>query len=355
MKGAARKAPSRSAIASPITDSEAWRSDIHAEPTNFTELSWLSEVGESRQPLSEIFPIWVRYGTITSGPPVPYPEKHPFCELGTTLRGVVESYVEREHATRMAGDLFLAGPGVPHWAKIVKYPLEFMTVYFLPSVLIELGPEHDGARIISRFTANQSLSSRLVRTPVELRNSILRRLKEMRIEFEADRFGREIRLRVLLASILVDLIRWEESVGKVSSEHGEFDWAPVNKALHYLREHYSEPIYAKNLARAAGISESTMKVLFQRALGISWVKYLQGYRIHRAAANLGLPGASITETALNVGFDSISHFNSTFRSFMGVSPSEYQARERTSLFSEGHTGRLGAKRAQNESFSCVEK
>jgi len=53
------------------------------------------------------------------------------------------------------------------------------------------------------------------------------------------------------------------------------------------------------------------------------VRYLQGYRIHRAAALLNEGGYDVTEAALTVGFDSLSHFNVTFRSFMGVSPKEW--------------------------------
>ncbi len=328
MKSPLGKFPSKASRSRRAANPAPASNDIHPKKTTITELSWLSEVAESLQPLNEIFPIWVRHGTIHSGPAVAHPEKHPFCELGTTLRGVVECYVERERFRRMPGDLFWAGPGVPHWAQIIEYPFEFMTVYFLPSVLIEVGPEHDGSRIISRLTASQPLSKRLLRPPPKLRASILGRLKEMIVEFEEDQFGREIRLRILLTGVLVDLIRWEEGSGReLREQYEQFDWAPVNKALHYLREHFSEPIYARHLAKAAGLSESSMKVLFHKSLGMSWVKFLQGYRIHRAAAHLCLPCSSITEVALSVGFDSISHFNSTFRSFMGVAPSEYQSRQ----------------------------
>ena len=51
--------------------------------------------------------------------------------------------------------------------------------------------------------------------------------------------------------------------------------------------------------------------------------YLQGYRIHRAAALLSEGRLNVTEAALEVGFDSLSHFNETFHSFMGVSPKSF--------------------------------
>jgi AraC-like DNA-binding protein len=304
-------------------------SSVLAQPTKVTDLSWLSEVAESRQPLSELCPIGVRHGTISEGPPVPYPERHPYCEFGTTLRGGVISFVAQEQAPRLPGDLFLAGPGVPHWATITQYPLEFITVYFLPSVLIEFGPESDGPKILSRFTANQPLAERLVRPPAPLRERVLTVFRQMIVEFDQDRFGREIRLRTLLLEALVEVLRWEEECGRSFAEtNWAFAWTPLNKALQYLRENYSEPIYARNLARAAGVSESRLKVLFQSALGMSWVKYLQGYRIHRAAALLCQAGSSITEAALTAGFESISHFNAIFRSCMGVSPTVYQKASR---------------------------
>ena len=57
--------------------------------------------------------------------------------------------------------MFLAGPGVPHWGRITKYPLKFITIFFLPSVVGEMGPQSDGPRILSRFTARQSELDRI--------------------------------------------------------------------------------------------------------------------------------------------------------------------------------------------------
>lgn len=302
---------------------------IQAEPTKLTDLSWLSEVSESRQPLSEMSPVWVRHGTVSSGPPVPHPERHPYCEFGTTLQGRLVAFVGREQTERLPGDFFLAGPGVPHWATITKYPSKFITVYFLPSVLIQLGPEGDGSRILRRFVASQTLAERLVRPPPKVRQRLLRRFDEMVVEFEQRRFGRAMRLRTLLVEQLVDFLRWEQETGReLVDTHADFDWKPIDKALLYLREHFAEPVYARNVARSAGVSESRLKAQFRHALGVSWVTYLQGYRIHRAAALLSETGMSVTEAALAAGFESLSHFNATFRSFMGVAPTEYRNRSR---------------------------
>ncbi len=298
-----------------------------ARPTRTPELSWLLEVTESRQPLSETSPIWVRHGVVREGPPTPCPERHPYCEFGIVLEGRGISLVEHEQAWRLPGDLFLLGPGVPHWGRIKTFPLRYITAYFLPAVVIEMDPAQDGLRILRRFTSRQSLATRLVRPGRALLARLAPMFQELASEFDQHRFGREIRLRTLLLETILLLLRWEEANGvRVGGPHPEVDWRPVQKALAHLRDHYTEPVYAQEVARASGVSESRLKALFQEALGLSWVKYLQGYRIHRAAALLSESAHNVTEAALAVGFESLSHFNATFRSFLGVSPKHYARR-----------------------------
>jgi AraC-like DNA-binding protein len=284
----------------------------------FDGLAWLLDVTESRQPLSEMSPIWVRSGTVSAGTPTPRPERHPHCEISLVTEGEGDTMSESETVWRRAGDMLLLGPGVPHWGVICEFPHKFVTVYFLPWVLVEMGPESDGMRILRRFTAKQTAAERLVHLPPRLRDEFAGRFDEIDHEFALSGFGREVRLRTLLMDLLVRLLRWEQALGRsIGGEKLEVDWEPILKALQYLRNNYAEPVYAQNLARAVGVSESRLKHLFHQALGISWVKYLQGYRIHRAAAMLSNAGHNVTEAAMAVGFDSLSHFNVTFRSFMG--------------------------------------
>jgi AraC-like DNA-binding protein len=295
------------------------------DPDQFEHLAWLLDVTESRQPLSETSPIWVRSATVTEGPPTPFPERHPYCEISFALHGGPGfSMIEKEQVRRGAGELLLLGPGLPHWGVINKFPFSYITIYFLPWVLIEMGPESDGVRILRRFTTQQPAIQRVVRLPPKYRADFRNRFEEINDEFSQSGFGREVRLRTLLMEMLVRLVRWEQSLGRnIGATELEIDWQPILKTLKYLRENYTEPIYAQNMARAVGLSESRLKLVFHRALGVSWVKFLQGYRIHRAAALLNEGNHNVTEAAMAVGFDSLSHFNVTFRSFTGASPKNY--------------------------------
>lgn len=297
---------------------------MQIEDTRFPELAWLAEVREVCRPLSEAQPIWVRHEWLNEGPSIPHPERHPYCEMNLLLRGSAIHYSQRLNVRRRSGDLFLAGPGVPHYSHIERYPLETITVYFLPSLLLELGPAGDGGRILHRIVLCQSHGGQFMRPQPTLRRHLARGFGEMFTEFSRPMLGSELRLRALLADLLVRLARLDLTTdSEAFAQSIDQSWHQVERALHYLRENFAETIYARDVAAAAGVSESALRKVFRESVGMPWVQYLQGYRIHRAAALLLEPGQTVTDAALAVGFEDLSHFTSAFRAYMGVSPGVY--------------------------------
>lgn len=88
----------------------------------------------------------------------------------------------------------------------------------------------------------------------------------------------------------------------------------------YLDDSFSEPLTLAQLAAMANLRRFHFIRAFRAATGETPRQYLIGARL-RAAADRLLEGAeSITEIALGVGFNDISHFNATFRQAFGTSP-----------------------------------
>lgn len=251
------------------------------------------------------------------------------------LEGRSLEFVGEEQAEMKPGDLLLISPGTPHYAMRLSYPGRNVVVYFLPGLLLQLGPNGDGARILSRFTACQSLRDRRVRLSPSLRKALQPRFEEMIRESNQPKSGSELRLRAVLMEMLVELIRWEERKGRpIPAAQRTTDWKPIEKALHFLQEHYAEPVYADQLAVEAGVSVSRLRITFREVMGMPWVHFLQAYRVHQACVLLNETDRRVTEVAFKVGFDSLSHFNTAFHHFAGMSPSDYvdgisQKRRRT--------------------------
>jgi AraC-like DNA-binding protein/mannose-6-phosphate isomerase-like protein (cupin superfamily) len=300
------------------------RALVAPRQTKSSGLYWLAEVEESHESVHELCPIWVRHGTHRSDDPPLHPERHPFCEFGILLEGEALTFIEGQETERLPGDLLLAGPGVPHWARITRFPVRFITVYFLPNVLVELGLESVCPQLLRRFTARQTPRELVVRPDAELRRRLTHLFEELVGEFEGREFGREVKLRVLVIELVVEFLRWEQRMGQSPvGANLAGDWKVVGLTLEYFRTKYAEPVYAQDLAQAVGVSESRLKASFKSALGLPWSKYLQIYRVHRAVVLLSASHCTVSEAAYAVGFESLSHFNTVFRSIMGRPPSEY--------------------------------
>ena len=99
----------------------------------------------------------------------------------------------------------------------------------------------------------------------------------------------------------------------------------VSAAMDYTMAHL-DSVTAEDVSRAVAVSERTLRRQFQTAVGLSWRTYLLHARMLRAMAMLAGPGQSVADTAIAVGFDSISAFTRAFTGFCGETPSSYRRR-----------------------------
>jgi AraC-like DNA-binding protein len=101
--------------------------------------------------------------------------------------------------------------------------------------------------------------------------------------------------------------------------------APLARALAELESAPLEGFSLGILARRLGVSERHASRLLREELGSSLPEYLAALRIERAKKRLATTQESITDVALETGWQSLSHFNAVFRRRAGVTPSAYRA------------------------------
>ena len=98
----------------------------------------------------------------------------------------------------------------------------------------------------------------------------------------------------------------------------------LREILTYINTHRTEEISRKSIAKAVGISESTVSGVFANTLKMSLPEYLNSIRIGDAAKLLRETNLSVTEVVEISGFGSIRSFNRAFAEHFGVSPSAYR-------------------------------
>ena len=97
----------------------------------------------------------------------------------------------------------------------------------------------------------------------------------------------------------------------------------VRNAIIFLTENYRQPFSAQATAAAVNLSESHLRALFEKWLGESPKQFHTRYRIDQAKRLLSEQHLTISEVALQVGFNDIRHFSRVFKRLIGVIPSQY--------------------------------
>ncbi len=108
----------------------------------------------------------------------------------------------------------------------------------------------------------------------------------------------------------------------VEEEHAEPEM--IIKARRYITDHYETPLSLGDAARAVNTSVHYFCKMFKQATGITFTDYLTRIRVEKAKNLLINPNKRISEVAFDVGFESLSQFNRSFKRITGKSPTDYR-------------------------------
>lgn len=121
-----------------------------------------------------------------------------------------------------------------------------------------------------------------------------------------------------------------ESAHRLLFANAQHEPEPVRHAKAYIMQHLAEPMSLETVAREVSVSPFHFCKVFKRATGMTFTDFVNRARVEKAKRMLMRPEARITEVAYDVGFQSLSHFNRSFRRIASESPTEFRARMKSS-------------------------
>lgn len=129
---------------------------------------------------------------------------------------------------------------------------------------------------------------------------------------------------------LTEILEQSPFSGEFSSkaEHleGKIADPRIRQALQFLRESSADRVSLEEIAKKSGLSLRNLNRLFLKETGIQPRQWAINIRIDLAQELLKKPGATVTDVALQVGYNSLSQFIAVFRSRTGQLPSEFLKR-----------------------------
>ncbi len=103
----------------------------------------------------------------------------------------------------------------------------------------------------------------------------------------------------------------------------------IERAKRILQDNLQNPPPLDELAKRVSCSPYYLSRQFAKEGGATMQQYLRQLRMERAAELLRTGKCNVTEAALEVGYNSLSHFSSTFHETFGCCPGLYPLRCRT--------------------------
>lgn len=97
----------------------------------------------------------------------------------------------------------------------------------------------------------------------------------------------------------------------------------VEQVIFLLKNNLAEPPSLEELGRKIGCSHFYLSRIFSAQTGQTITQYLRQLRLERAAELLKSREYNVTEVALEVGYNSLSHFSAAFQEAFGCCPGLY--------------------------------
>ncbi len=99
----------------------------------------------------------------------------------------------------------------------------------------------------------------------------------------------------------------------------------IERAVHYITTHFTEPITQTDVASALGVTPAYLSSVFHEEKGESYTKFLVRLRMTQAALLLkSNPSLTIQQVAEQTGYTSDKHFIGVFKKYFGTTPNQYR-------------------------------
>lgn len=159
--------------------------------------------------------------------------------------------------------------------------------------------------------------------------SLQETLGQLELEIKMKRSYYPLAVKSLLFQLFTELSRYRSDLEAIQPSSGERKRL-VEDILSCMMERYREPLRTEDLCRRFHLSRSYLHRIFKQDTGVAINEFMVAYRVNKAKELLQGTELPITEIAVSVGFQDISHFCRTFKRLAGMTPSRYRLTKETS-------------------------
>lgn len=246
---------------------------------------------------------------------------HNYYEIYFFLEGDVSIEIgEKEYPLRY-GDVVVVPPGLPHHAVIhdEKVPYRrfvfWLTVDYLNRLMEDAQAYGYLMQLVSTWEEYIFHNDQIVF------NAIQTRVFHLLEEIYANRFGKEAKIAICVADLVLHLNRVVYDQRHERSDQEEQRLS--ERLIDYIGDHLEEELSLDRLAGEFFVSKYHIAHLFKDNMGMSIHQYILKKRLE-ACREAIRSSAKISEAYLMFGFKDYTGFYKAFKKEYGISPKEWQ-------------------------------
>ena len=252
---------------------------------------------------------------------------HSYCEITRVLDGKGNYFVNGQEYTMEKDDVIIFNNAEPHGWKLLEETMDLLVMVFPPEFVAEKINFFDTEYLRPFVERGSNFRNRIGREePVnrEIRGGI----HEIYQEWEERRVGYPLMIKANVLRILTVLIRayQDESKSDAMLTEKKNAMKRLEQAFSYIDEHYCDKITLEEVASSVYMSSNYFSTYFRKVTNISFSEYVTRLRVGRARELLREDTKSITEIAMECGFNNISNFYRLYKKHVGNPPGDEKNR-----------------------------
>jgi AraC-like DNA-binding protein/mannose-6-phosphate isomerase-like protein (cupin superfamily) len=257
--------------------------------------------------------------------------RHGYFEVLYLCSGSAYCHIQDRLLPFNEGDLAVIGSTLYHRIECrARFPLTIAALFFEPD-LIRCDGASDSADYLTPFLLQDSEFPHIVPAKTGVPRQVLDLMLRIHSELLASSARTRLALRTYLKMLLILLVEqyahYSGTVEIFQRQQRALD--RLRPLFCYLGENCGNPIQVREAARISGMSKSHFMSFFKQVTGLSFINYLNHYRVERAQALLASTNESMASISQEVGFCDQSYFGTVFRKIVGTTPAAYRRRLET--------------------------
>lgn len=250
---------------------------------------------------------------------------HSFLELTYILKGTVKHVLDGQVTILHPGDYFIVDYGSRHSYESTDQNGFFnIDCLFLPELLDPVLKGTKSLRaLLEHYLLHFNLQA-LVQNPAHMvfhddTGRILDLIRRMEEETQKHDPGYTELIRCYLVELMLLTMRKLDDAQAAAT--GQNISAFITA---YVAEHYMEPLTLQELADRLNYSLPYVSKRFKEDMGISFVHYLQSYRVMQGCRLLSNSRRTLSEITEMVGYHDVKFFSSLLKRTTGLSPADFR-------------------------------